>query len=183
MRTFLALPIEESLKDLISKKIDYFRKIITSRVKWVERENLHFTIFFFGEIDEKNSNDIIKIIDSKNKKFKKVKILLDDISFFPDEKNPRVIFYKLKEGEKEIKEIYDELFEPFAKIIKLKKEEFKAHLTIGRVKDKFDEKDIKILIEDKTDFKVSFLNKLTFFESKLTPQGPIYKPIKEIALL
>ncbi|MGB9749589.1 MAG: RNA 2',3'-cyclic phosphodiesterase [Caldisericia bacterium] len=183
MRTFLALPIEENLKDLISKKIDYFRKIVTSKVKWVERENLHFTIFFFGEIDEKNSNEIIKIIDSKNKKFKKVKILLDNISFFPDEKKPRVIFYKLKEGEKEIKEIYDELFEPFSKIIKLKKEEFKAHLTIGRVKDRIDEKDIKILIEDKTDFKVSFLNKLTFFESKLTTQGPIYKPLKEIVLL
>jgi len=65
MRTFLALPIEENLKDEISKKIDYFKKNISSRIKWVERENLHFTIFFFGEIEEKQSTEIIKIIEDK----------------------------------------------------------------------------------------------------------------------
>ena len=68
MRTFLALPIEENLKDEISKKIDYFKKNISSRIKWVERENLHFTIFFFGEIEEKQSTEIIKIIEDKKHK-------------------------------------------------------------------------------------------------------------------
>ncbi|HRU74530.1 MAG TPA: RNA 2',3'-cyclic phosphodiesterase, partial [Caldisericia bacterium] len=182
MRTFLALPIEENLKDEISKKIDYFKKNISSRIKWVERENLHFTIFFFGEIEEKQSTEIIKIIEDKKDKFKKIKILFDNISFFPDDKNPRVIFYQLKEGEKEIKEIYDTLFDPFSKITKLKKEDFKAHLTIGRIKERIDERDLKILKEDKSEFKVSYLNKITFFESKLTPQGPIYKPLENFIL-
>lgn len=181
MRTFLALPIEENLKEAVTNKIDHFKKNISSRVKWVEKENLHFTIFFFGEINEKKVDNIIKVVESK--KFKKIKILLNGISFFPEEKNPRVIFYELKEGEKEIKEIYNDLYLPLSKIIKLKKENYIAHLTIGRVKDKSNEKDIKLLKEDKFEFKNSFLNKIIFFESKLTPQGPIYKPIKEFTLL
>lgn len=181
MRTFLALPIEENLKEVLYQKVEYFKKNITSRVKWVEKENLHFTIFFFGEIDERQRDDIIKIVNSKN--FKKIRITLNSISYFPSEKNPRVIFYKLKEGEEKIKEINDAFFEPFSKILRLKKEDFKAHLTIGRVKEKLDEKDIKFLKEDKFEFKISFLNKIIFFESILRPEGPIYKPIKEFPLL
>mgnify|MGYP005831495927 CR=1 FL=1 len=181
MRAFLALPIEENLKEAVYQKIEFFRKNITSRVKWVEKENLHFTIFFFGEIDEKKKNEIIKIAESKN--FKKIKICLNSISYFPSDKNPRVIFYKLKEGEEKIKEIYDTFFEPFSKILRLKKEDFKAHLTIGRVKERLDEKDIKFLKENEFEFKTSFLYKIILFESILKPEGPIYNPIKEFHLL
>lgn len=183
MRTFLALPINDELKITVSKKIDLFKKNITSRVKWVEDDNLHFTIFFFGEIDEKSCNEIIKILDLNKKSFKKIKIVLDKISFFPDEKNPRVIFFDLKEGEKEIKEIYENLFDSFSKFLKIKKEVYKAHLTIGRVKERLNENDIKFLIQMNTEFKTSFLNKLILFESKLRPEGPIYTPIKEFILL
>lgn len=181
MRAFLALPIEESLKEAVYQRIEIFRKNITSRVKWVEKENLHFTIFFFGEIDEKIKDNMINLVKSKN--FKKIKICLNSISYFPSDKNPRVIFYKLIEGEEKIKEIYVTFFEPFSKIINLRKEDFKAHLTIGRVKERLDEKEIKFLKEDKFEFKTSFLNKIILFESILRPEGPIYNPIKEFHLL
>lgn len=182
MRTFLALPIEESLKEYIGKKIEFYKKNISSKVKWVENDNLHFTIFFFGEIEDKIIPELIKVIDINSRNFKQIKITLNNISFFPNEKNPRVIFFSLKEGEKEMKEIYDTLFNPFSKIITMKKEEFKSHLTIGRVKQGLNEQEIGFLIKDNIEQKKSILKKITLFQSTLTPKGPIYKPIKDFPL-
>lgn len=78
-----------------------------------------------------------------------------------------------------MKLIYETLFPDLNKVLKLKKEEFIPHLTIGRVKDTLFEEDIKKLLNEKFEIKPFYLNKITFFESKLTPEGPIYKSIKD----
>ncbi len=182
MRTFLALPIDKDTKKKINAYIEKFKKEIKSKIKWVEEENLHFTIFFFGEIDNNISQKIINLIETKRVNFKPFKVEIKSISFFPNEKNPRVIFLDISKGEKEMKEIYNSLFPDLNKILKLKKENFVPHLTIGRVKDILFEEDIKKLTSEKFDIKEFLINKITFFESKLTPERPIYKSIKDFDL-
>lgn len=179
MRTFLALPLDKEIKREINSYIEKFKKEIKGRVKWVEEENLHFTIFFFGEIDNSKAEKIIEIIESNKTKFNKFKVEIKKISFFPNERSPRVIFLDILQGEKEMKLIYETLFPDLNKVLKLKKEEFVPHLTIGRVKDTLFEEDIKKLLNEKFEIKSFYLNKITFFESKLTPEGPIYKSIKD----
>ncbi|MBC7194953.1 MAG: RNA 2',3'-cyclic phosphodiesterase [Caldisericia bacterium] len=179
MRTFLALPIDKDTKKRINSYIEKFKKEIKSKVKWVEEENLHFTIFFFGEIDNNISLKIINLLETKKVNFKPFKVEIKNISFFPNERSPRVIFLDISKGEKEMKEIYYSLFPDLNKILKLKKENFVPHLTIGRVKDILFEEDIKRLINEKFDIKEFLINKITFFESKLTPEGSIYKSIKD----
>jgi len=179
MRTFLALPIEKEIKKEINNYIEKFKKEIKSRVKWVEEENLHFTIFFFGEIDIDKVEKIVKLIESNKNRFKNILVQIDKISFFPNEKHPRVIFLDISQGEIEMRNIYETLFPELSKVLKIKKEEFIPHLTIGRVKDIIFEDDIKKLINETINIKPFYLKKLTLFESKLTPNGPIYKSIKD----
>jgi 2'-5' RNA ligase len=104
---------------------------------------------------------------------------LKGISFFPNTKNPRVIFFDVSKGANEMKNIYEILYPEINKITRIKKESFVPHLTIGRIKDILFEDDIKILINEKIDIREFLINKITFFESKLTPEGPIYKSIKD----
>ncbi|MDI6861407.1 MAG: RNA 2',3'-cyclic phosphodiesterase [Caldisericia bacterium] len=179
MRTFLALPIEKETKKEVFSYIEKFKKEIKGKVKWVEEENLHFTIFFFGEIDNDKVKMVIDVIEKNRNRFKKFMVEFKKISFFPNERNPRVIFLDISQGEKEMKEIYDTLYPDLNKILKLKKEEFVPHLTIGRVKDTLFEEDIKKLINEKVEIKPFYLNKITFFESILRSEGPIYKSIKD----
>ena len=179
MRTFLALPLEKETKKEVFSYIEKFKREIKGRVKWVEEENLHFTIFFFGEIDNDKAKKVIDAIEKNKSNFNKFKVEFKKISFFPNEKSPRVIFLDISQGEKEMRDIYDSLYPDLNKILKLKKEEFVPHLTIGRVKDSLLEEDIKRLINKKIEIKPFYLNKLTFFESILRSEGPIYKSIKD----
>jgi 2'-5' RNA ligase len=179
MRTFLALQIDKETKKKVNSYINRFKNEIKSRVKWVEEENLHFTIFFFGEIDINISQKIINVIDANKRNFKPFKVELKGISFFPNTKNPRVIFFDVSKGANEMKNIYEILYPEINKITRIKKESFVPHLTIGRIKDILFEDDIKILINEKIDIREFLINKITFFESKLTPDGPIYKSIKD----
>ncbi|MCX8095177.1 MAG: RNA 2',3'-cyclic phosphodiesterase [Caldisericia bacterium] len=179
MRAFLALPIDNETKKEINILIEKFKKEIKGKVKWVEEENLHFTIFFFGEIDNNKAQKIINTVDIYKTKFSKFKVEIKKISFFPNEKSPRVIFLDITQGTDEMKKIYEILFPDLNKILHLKKENFVPHLTIGRVKDILFEEDIKKLLNEKIEINPFYLNKITLFESKLTPEGPIYKSIKD----
>lgn len=178
MRTFLALPIKEDIRRKLGIFVRSVRGRIKSRVKWVEEENLHFTIFFFGEIDRKQVERIGSVIDKKNPDFKKFNVKLKDISFFPDERRVRVIWFGIDEGEKGMKLIYSTLYPEFSKFLKLKKENFIPHLTIGRAKFGLKEEEVQILKEKRINLPSFTIDKLILFESKLTPKGPIYTPIK-----
>ncbi|GAI95351.1 unnamed protein product, partial [marine sediment metagenome] len=50
-RTFIAVPVpvEEPLRKLLGELRHTFRE---DKIKWIEPENLHLTLFFFGDTDE-----------------------------------------------------------------------------------------------------------------------------------
>jgi 2'-5' RNA ligase len=62
MRAFIAIKCPDELKDGIiefQKKIDNLGK-----VKTVERENVHMTLKFLGDVDDNKTDEIIRIPDS-----------------------------------------------------------------------------------------------------------------------
>ena len=85
MRTFVAIPCPGELKDRIIEFQDRIKN--TGKIKLVERENIHLTLKFLGDVDENKIKDIIKILDSisKNEKNKKFKINLCGVGVFPNE--------------------------------------------------------------------------------------------------
>lgn len=83
MRTFLALPLEKETKREINSYIERFKSEIKGRIKWVEEENLHFTIFFFGEIDNNKAEKIKEVVESNKTKFNKFKVEIKKNFIFP----------------------------------------------------------------------------------------------------
>ena len=52
-RTFIAVPVpvEEPLRKLLGELRHTFCE---DKIKWIEPENLHLTLFFFGDTDDDN---------------------------------------------------------------------------------------------------------------------------------
>src|SRR3989338_3133701 len=91
MRAFIAIDIGENLKNKLSQ-IQENLKECDLDFKWVKPENLHLTLKFLGEIEEKKLLEIKKIIEETAFSQKSFKLSFETFGFFPDSRRPRVFF-------------------------------------------------------------------------------------------
>lgn len=187
MRSFIAIELPANIKDILSKlqtKLRYAQ----ADVKWVEPQNIHLTLKFLGDINEKQLAKINAILDDIAGNKINFQANISSIGAFPNMDFPRVIWVGLKEGESQIKELAIMLEEKIAEIgIPKENRAFSSHITIGRVKTlKNKEKLVKELNsyrdglpEGNLNFAV---NKLTLFKSTLGLKGPTYEILKEANL-
>ncbi len=178
MRVFLAFDVPEDIKNQIHQILVEKKKHLTG-VKWVERENLHITCKFLGEINAQQLESLDKMLNEHFNNGFSVKIRLSGFGAFPNFKRPRVLWVGV-EGEKEnILQIWEKV-ENITRQMKIgdPEKDYTPHLTIGRV---------KVPIEIKPDFinytsREFYINSITIYQSTLTPEGPIYSKLKEIKL-
>ncbi|MBU5689691.1 MAG: RNA 2',3'-cyclic phosphodiesterase [Candidatus Aenigmatarchaeota archaeon] len=175
-RLFVCIWIPEDLK----KKIQNFQKTLENlplKAKSVEYENLHLTITFLGDIEEKQIEDIKSKLDLI-KGFKRFEVALKGLKIIPSENYIRVIGIKTEskgELEKMIKTVGELIGGSFHE---------HAKMTLLRVKDVKDKIYVKKFIEKNKDIEFGkfIANKLSLVESILTPSGPLYKTLYEIDL-
>jgi len=173
MRAFIAVPISEEMK----QAIDPFRKALQlDGVKPVERENLHITLFFLGEIDDRRKRDVSDMLE--NLPLKKFELHLRGAGVFPNPNFIRVAWVGCEEGSEQLKQIYDALAPTFARW-GYKEERFSPHLTVARVKEPQAKESVQRVLQkfEKTDFGFSPVKKVILFRSTLTPKGPAYEEI------
>ena len=186
MRTFIAIELPTEVKDKLSKIQEQLKKS-GADVKWVEPKNIHLTLKFLGEIDDKKLEKIIEIIDGTVKDKNTFHIRISSLGAFPKINYPRVIWIGIDKGDCETKEIAKELEEKIAKIgIPKEGKAFSSHITIGRTRSTLNrEKLVQELKTQSANFcgGLEFVvTKITLFKSTLTPGGPIYEALKETNL-
>lgn len=187
MRTFIAIPLTAEIKNSLAKLQDQL-KSAGADVKWVGPENIHLTLKFLGERDDKKIKQIIDAVEETAKNKKQFRMRLLELGAFPSINSARVIWAGIGQGDKETKLIARELEEKIAKIdIPKETRPFSSHITIGRTrsaqglqdlaKELFNLKDK--LAGENLEFTVT---RITLYKSTLTPQGPIYEALKEASL-
>ncbi|MCX7719912.1 MAG: RNA 2',3'-cyclic phosphodiesterase [Dictyoglomus thermophilum] len=178
-RLFIAIELEDSIKDHILSFQKELKNSVLGDVKWVERENFHLTIKFLGETPENLIDDIKGILDETSYYFEPFYISLEGFGAFPSLKSPRVLWIGIEEGLGGLEKVFDFIEKRLVKKGFRKEDRpFSPHLTLGRVKDR----DVRILKDLLFDKEVVLVSSITLFESKLTPEGPIYTPIYRVNL-
>lgn len=182
MRVFLAVEIDEKLLDEISKVQREFMKC-EAPVKYVETENLHCTLKFFGEIDDNKLNDIIEVIEKKIKNHEPFKVNIKKTGVFPNERYVRVLWLGMDDVEP-FSNLQKDLDEDFIKMGFKKEISYTPHLTIGRVKGSRNKEELLSKLKDMGEVEIGEMDisKITLKKSELTPAGPIYTTIKEFNL-
>ena len=175
MRLFIGVPVSEEIKEKV-KPLYQKLKETDAIFNLVPLDNLHFTIKFLGDVDESKLEEIKgKLSEIKQSSFK---ISLKGIGAFPSLERINVIWIGT-----ESKEIISLMKKTDHLLNYIKKNDFEkevAHLTIARVKSG----ELKEFVEEfsETDFGEMLVDKFVLYESVLTPEGPIYKIIKEFKL-
>ena len=132
LRAFLAIDIDEDLKAKIYKVIKEFKQI-DANIKYVDLENLHLTLKFFGDIDTEGIDLLSSKISNVVNDFDSFKIKIKGCGAFPNTKRIKVIWLGLEDDET-VKKLHDELDKEFVKLGFDKDKKFSSHLTIGRMK-------------------------------------------------
>ncbi|MCX7956148.1 MAG: RNA 2',3'-cyclic phosphodiesterase [Patescibacteria group bacterium] len=178
MRLFLAIDLPEKIKTKIEKQIFDLKKQYP-QFNWVNKENFHITLHFFGEVDDfKKIKEKIEKIIWDQKFFYLYSFNLDVFA------NHRLVLYLDFYREKEIEKLAETIKKSFA-FNPYNQNKFIPHLTLARgprsskqqyyaLKNKLNK--IKINISFK-------IEKIFLYQSILKEKKPIYKKLAVFGLL
>ncbi|UCD05082.1 MAG: RNA 2',3'-cyclic phosphodiesterase [candidate division WOR-3 bacterium] len=178
MRTFLAVEVPQKERRIISDFVLSSAKHELP-IKWVKFENMHITLKFLGEIDEKKKAEITPVIKDICMRHSPFTVKMEGLGCFPNPRSPRVIWIGVTQGGEELCTIADALEKELARFGFNEEKRFHPHLTIGRIKkhcrvDNILDKPIR------TDqFEVT---SIVLFKSTLKPEGPIYDQLLNFML-
>ncbi len=183
MRCFLGVELTEEVKEKISPVLKDMEGI-DGDIKTVDQENLHITVKFLGDIEE---SDIQRInpIEKITTDLDPFEVKMGGMRTFPSQDYIKVVWIDLKKGNEKfvelISRIENKLHEHgFSK----DKNEPMPHATVARVKSGRNKEKIKSIIEKwkNSTFGDMVVDKVTLFQSELTPEGPVYERIKNYRL-
>ena len=178
LRAFLAIDVDEDLKAKMYKIIKQFKQI-DANIKYVDLENLHLTLKFFGDIDTEGIDLLSSKIAGVVSNFDNFTVKIKGCGAFPNTKRIKVIWLGIDEDEI-IKKLHDELDKEFVKLGFDKDKKFSSHLTIGRMRNAKGKEKVKSTIEEFKEVEIGEMtvDKIVLKKSTLTPQGPIYEDLE-----
>jgi 2'-5' RNA ligase len=182
-RIFIALKIEagENLLKMISSYRDRLKK---DQIKWTDTTNIHITIAFLGDTEDKTINAIISMMEEKCKGFGKFELILKGSGIFRNINDPRIIWTGIEPSEKLV-QLNNLIMNGLEELeIKMEDRAYKPHLTIGRIKRLNDTKSLKTMIAEFQNYEIQLVpvNEVILYESILLTAGPVYKPIIKVNL-
>ena len=137
MRTFISIELPEQIRKEIFKEFEKLEKSGFIAGNFVNKNNLHLTLKFLGNISEELAEKIKAQLSELN--FPKFEVNVGEIGFFPSEKYVRVIWVGLIAEElAKLKEIIDKKLLEIG--VNSDGREFSSHVTVARIK-KINDKD------------------------------------------
>ncbi len=180
MRTFIAVEVPNDIQKSVGEYIETIREIIPE-VKWVESQNLHFTIKFLGEINNTDFRNVRECVAQAASEFSPFTMGISGLGFFPSQDRPKVLWIGADGGEDSLLDLFHDLEHRLETVgFDRESKTFSPHLTIGRAK-KFK----RIVIPDVfPDFEpMTFeVSSIAVMKSTLTPDGPIYEKLYDSEL-
>jgi len=173
MRAFIAVELGEEVRGRLA---DFAKALDFEGVKLVERENLHITLFFLGEIDDRTT---VKVVEALGKvTVPRFTLSCKGVGVFP---NPNFIRVAWAGCENEnLTKIYEQLA-PEMRKLRYKIEPFRGHVTVARVKDPSAKENVNAVLAKFRDFDFGActVGRVVLKKSTLTPQGPVYEDVFE----
>ena len=177
MRCFIAIDLPEHVKAKIFHTFETLQDKNLFRGKFVEKENIHLTLKFLGNISEEKIEDVKEKL--REIKFEKFNCEIGEAGVF-DERHIKVLWVDLVSDK--LKDLQKQISEEFQKIPSDHKK-FSSHITTVRVKSVRDRlellNEIKKINLKKLDF---VIEEFVLMKSELMREGPKYKILERYFL-
>ncbi|MEK7080299.1 MAG: RNA 2',3'-cyclic phosphodiesterase [Patescibacteria group bacterium] len=174
-RIFIAINLPEDVKRELAK---YQEKWPELPAKWTNKNQLHITLEFLGDLTDVEIGDVCKIVGEVTKQHKLFSVDLNKIIYGPPKKMPPRMVWAGGEKSEELAELKQDLQEYLLKKISYRPEGrgFTPHITLARISEwefrKIEPEERPEVNED-IDFVVP-VESIEIMESELKRGGPSY---------
>ena len=177
MRTFISVDIP--LTDAIDEVLREMKR--TDNVRPVPREQIHLTLKFLGNQDERKIDKLCSSLRDALQGTEPFDIVVEGVGGFPDTKHPRVVWLGVKDP-KPLIELANKV-DSAVKAMRLKSydKRFSPHITIGRINGRADLDDFFSRYKG-TPFCACRCDHIDVMKSVLTPKGAIHSVVERIEL-
>ena len=174
MRTFIAAECDrkDRFKEVQQEILD---QIIANKnyIKAVDVNNLHFTLFFLGEISQSQLEEVTEKISQI--KFEKITLVYTGIGAFPSLKFPKILWIGIdQEGTKNLVKLFNIINQNMTQIGFRTENNFVPHLTLFRIKTKVQNIEEIYKKFEYMDFGEDTVDRIYLKKSDTRPTGPIY---------
>lgn len=183
MRLFVAAELPDSLRLRLAAVQEAMRGAPLP-VRWVRPEGIHLTLKFLGETDERRLEAIVQALALAGRDVSPFRLSAGGAVPFPQRGTPRLVWVEV-EGDLEAARRLAATVDRAAAALGFPPEEreFKAHLTLGRVRGAARGDWRPILLRAGEQARAEFeVREYVLFESRLSPGGSIYTPRERFPL-
>lgn len=182
-RLFVAIKVNPD-KNLIKTYGGLKSGLRNEKINWVPEQNIHITLKFFGETPEDKIDEICEVLEGVAQRHRPFEMQLQNVGIFGSAYNPRVIWFGMNDCP-QIEYLANDVLKSVEEIgWERDRQNFRAHLTVGRIKSIKDKRYFQQIIDKYTNTLLQLLPVKEFYliESKLRPQGPVYNIVEEFKL-
>ena len=165
--------------DSAAKLIVQLKRQTRSSMRWTKPENLHLTLRFLGNVDQGKLDGIYTALTPLTSA--PFTLQADGFGAFPNTARPHSIWLALAEGGDHSVSLAERIAEALLPLGFDRPRPIRPHLTLGRVKQSNDDWP-SVLSNTPAAFPSITVTRFTLWQSDLTPDGPIYTPLKEFPL-
>jgi 2'-5' RNA ligase len=185
LRTFIAVGLDKGLRD---RAVALQQTLARSgaEVKWVEPDNLHLTLLFLGEVEDKAVPAVCRAVAECAARHAPFEMSLETAGAFPTPRRPRTLWAGVGDGRQELVALHDALEGPLLELGCYRREErqFTPHLTLGRVRGDRPADSLATALARQAGWQGEPMRvrEVLVLSSELRPEGPEYTVLSRAKL-
>jgi len=109
LRTFIGIDLGKTVRDKAVALQESLARA-GSDVKWVEPENLHVTLLFLGEVDDRDVPAVCRAVADCCHQHAPFRMSVETVGCFGNPRRPRTVWIGVGEGTQEVVALHDALF-------------------------------------------------------------------------
>jgi len=183
-RLFVAVDIDDTTREQVGRISTDLREVVGhTKASWVRQDRMHLTLHFFGSADAALEARVRDALAGSMAE-PPFDVSFEGLGFFPERGSPRVLWLGVGAGLEQLRRLQRAL------VIRGERPvipshpgaSFNPHLTLARFRDRVPGAKVAGIADIRASAGPARIDRVTLYESRLSPAGPTYVPLAEALL-
>jgi len=177
IRTFIAVEATDEIRSGGERLIRKLSRT-SAGVRWVDTQNLHLTLRFLGEVDEREIHRVCQKTGEAVHGCEPFRIACTTTGAFPSTTRPRTIWMGVDDSQGQLSRVQQRIEESLGQLgFAPESRKFHGHLTLGRIRyHRRGTDELREFLETEmhAEYGILPIDEVVVFSSELSRQGPTY---------
>jgi 2'-5' RNA ligase len=184
IRTFIAVAASSEVRQGAQRLIEMLRPS-AGDVKWVDADNLHWTLQFLGDVDKRDLPEVCAAVAAAVAELEPFEIETRGAGAFPSADRPRVLWIGARQGDRQMSVLHAAIERRLKKRgYRGEERRFVPHITLGRARGKARPRALTTELAALADYDAGtmLVDEVTVYASELGREVPEYRVLARAPL-